>query len=415
MAPVLAKARRLLHVLGPGLVLAATGVGAGDLATASFTGSHVGTAVLWAVVAGAVMKLSLNEGLARFQLASGATLLEGVVTQLGRGFGWAFLPYLVLWSFFVGSAMMSACGVTLHALVPLFDDAERGKLAFGLASSAAGVLLVWRGGFALIEKVMSACIALMVAVVVVTAIVLWPGTDEVLRGLLIPSIPEAGGAGVPWTVALMGGIGGTLTILCYGYWIREEGRLDASFIGLCRLDLASAYLVTGVFGVAMVIVGSRLELEGGGAGLLLTLAGQLDAALGPAGRWAFLVGAAGAVTSSLLGVWQAVPYLFSDLLRLLWRSGDGVAAVDVRSAPYRAYLLALATVPAAGLFTSFERVQQAYAVVGASFMPLLSIALLVLGTRRSLVGVHRHGPIAWIALSGTLAFFGWLAVRSWTG
>jgi Mn2+/Fe2+ NRAMP family transporter len=59
--------RRLgwLAVLGPGLLVAATGVGAGDLATAAFTGSHVGVAVLWAVVLGALLKFVLNEGLAR--------------------------------------------------------------------------------------------------------------------------------------------------------------------------------------------------------------------------------------------------------------------------------------------------------------------------------------------------------------
>ena len=41
-----------LIVIGPGLLVAATGVGAGDLATASFTGSQLGTAVLWAVLVG---------------------------------------------------------------------------------------------------------------------------------------------------------------------------------------------------------------------------------------------------------------------------------------------------------------------------------------------------------------------------
>ena len=30
------------------------------------------------------------------------------------------LPYLLLWSFFVGSALMSATGATLHAMVPVF-------------------------------------------------------------------------------------------------------------------------------------------------------------------------------------------------------------------------------------------------------------------------------------------------------
>ena len=43
------KAPNLLTIVGPGMLVAATGVGAGDLATGAFTGSKLGVAVLWAV------------------------------------------------------------------------------------------------------------------------------------------------------------------------------------------------------------------------------------------------------------------------------------------------------------------------------------------------------------------------------
>jgi len=42
-----------LAILGPGILVAATGVGAGDLATGALAGSKLGPAVLWAVVVGA--------------------------------------------------------------------------------------------------------------------------------------------------------------------------------------------------------------------------------------------------------------------------------------------------------------------------------------------------------------------------
>ena len=60
-----AKRTGLLVVTGPGLLAAATGVGAGDLATGAFTGNLLGVAVLWAVAVGALVKFVLNEGLAR--------------------------------------------------------------------------------------------------------------------------------------------------------------------------------------------------------------------------------------------------------------------------------------------------------------------------------------------------------------
>ena len=125
-------------VLGPGLLLAATGVGGGDLATATFVGGMLGTAVLWARARRAFMKFVVTEGLARWQLATGETIIEGAVQRLGRVVVWIFLPYFLLWSFFVGSAQMSANGVSLHAMIPVFDDAADGKIVFGVLSSLVG-------------------------------------------------------------------------------------------------------------------------------------------------------------------------------------------------------------------------------------------------------------------------------------
>ncbi len=411
------RRRGLLTVVGPGLLVAATGVGAGDLATATLTGSHVGVAILWAVIVGSVMKFALNEGLARWQLATNTTFLEGVVLRLSKWIGWIFLPYLFLWSFMVGAALMGACGVTLHAMFPVFEDASQAKIVFGIAASLVGLVLIWTGGFPVFEKFMSASVAVMFVTVVVTAILLWPGTAAVVDGFAVPRIPNAGDKGLTWTVALIGGIGGTVTILCYGYWIREQGRRGVEALRVSRLDLGLGYLVTGIFGAAMVIIGSTIEISGKGANLIVVLGNQLQEPLGTWGRWMFLVGAFGAVFSSLLGVWQAVPYLFADVLRLLRKpeTTNVDTAVDTRAPAYRAYLLGLAFVPMLGLLVSFKDMQVLYSVVGAAFMPLVAIGLLVLNGRRKWVGNERNGVLATLALLATLAFFGYVSFRKWSG
>ena len=409
----------LIAVVGPGLLVAATGVGVGDLATASFAGSILGTAIIWATVVGAFFKFVINEGLARWQLATGSTLIEGVVDKFGKIVGWLFVPYLLFWTFFVGSSQMSGSGVTLHAMIPIFDDAATGKVVFGALSSVIAMALVLIGGYRLFDKIMRICIAIMYVTVVLTAALLWPGTADVLQGLFIPRIPDIDGVGLTWTVALLGGIGGTVTILCYGYWIREEGRTSADDMRTCRIDLGVAYASTAVFGISMVIIGSNIEIEGGGATLIVRLAEQLEAPLGAFGKWLFLVGASGAVFSSMLGVWQAVPYIFADVWTLIRSNAGSTDAdfgqrrVDTDSGPYKSYLAIIGFLPMVGLFVSFQEIQKTYAVVGSSFIPLLTMALIFLNGRSDWVGERfKNRVTTLLVLLIILAFFAWAVWRT---
>ena len=310
---------------------------------------------------------------------------------------------------------MSAVGVALVALVPVFEDPDQGKIVFGMASSLIGLGLVLRGGYELFEKVMGVCIAIMFVTVVVTAIALWPGTSEVVQGLFVPTIPDFSGIGLTWTVALIGGVGGTLTIMCYGYWLREEGRSGVDELSACRIDLGTGYVMTAIFGVAMVIVGSTVVIEGQGTTLLVSLADRLEGPLGVWGRALFLIGAFGAVFSSLLGVWQSIPYLFADSWRLITKPFDPAVQepVDTNGLPYRGFMIALGIVPMIGLFWGFQQVQKFYTITGALFFPFLALALLIWNGRSDWVGSqYKNHPITSVALIGVLVFLSWLGLRT---
>jgi hypothetical protein len=348
-------------------------------------------------------------------LATGTTLLEGCVRHLGRWVQWLFVAYLLVWSYLVAMALMSACGVAATAMFPVFADNQTGKIVFGVLHSLVAVALVIWGGYKLFEKVMGVCIAAMFSIVVVTAAALRPPLEGIAWGLLAPTVPDWRGDGLQWTLALLGGVGGTVTVLCYGYWIREEGRSGTADLNLCRLDLAMGYLMTAVFGLSMVVIGSQLgEVGGSGALLIVNIASTLQATfggLGLAARWAFLLGAWAAFFSSLLGVWQSVPYLFTDLWGMM-RSSAGpsetlAVEVDAKSLPYRAYLLGMAVVPISGLLLfDFRGAVRVYAFVGAFFIPMLAAVLLALNGNANLVGAKwRNTKLVTSLLVATLVVF----------
>ena len=399
-----------LVVIGPGILVAATGVGAGDMLTASLAGSRHGLTLLWAAWVGAVLKWFLNEGIARWQMATGTTVLEGWVDRLGRWVRWVFLAYLLVWTVFTAGALMNACGVAGTGLLPLGDDPRTSKIVWGAVHSLVGLVLVRMGGFRLFERMMSACIGLMFVTVVATAVLTRPDWGEVGRSLVTPRIPEGG---LGYLLGVLGGVGGTVTLLSYGYWAREIGRRGAAGLRACRIDLAIGYVMTALFGMAMIIIGSRLALDRGPT-VALELAGQLEGALGPAGKWVFLAGFWGAVFSSLLGVWQSVPYLFADFYLLnQGKTGGRAEGIDfTRTTAYRVYLVLIAIVPLPLLWLSVERAQLSYAVLGSLFMPLLALTLLMMNTRRSWVGAaFTNGRLSNLALAATLLFFGYAALR----
>ncbi len=397
-----------------GLIVAATGVGAGDLITASLAGSEVGLVVLWAAVVGAILKWGLNEGLARWQMATRKTLLEGWLAHLGRVVHWIFFIYFLVWSYSVGGALINACGVAGAGLLPLGQPATS-KIIWGILHSLAGLLLVWVGGFRAFQHLMSGLTALMVAAVFLTVLLIGADWGEIARRIFWPALP---GQGVGWLLAVLGGVGGTVTLLCYSYWIQEKRRSGRTGVRECRFDLGVAYFLTAFFGLAMVVIGSRVRVTGRGETVALILAEQLGLTLGPLGRWVFLLGFWGAVFTSLLGVWQGVPYLFADFLRVWRRSsaapadgGEEQANLE-KSTAYRFYLLALSTVPLSLLWFKVQQVQLVYGVLGALFMPFVAATLLVLNNREELVG--RSFKNSWamnVLFVLTLLLFSYLGLR----
>ncbi len=391
--------RSWLAAIGPGILLTAASVGAGDLLTATLAGSEVGLALLWCVTFGVVMKWILSEGIARWQMATDTTLLEGWVHRLGAWIRWVFGVYLILFSFATGGALVSACGVAGTGFYQI-GDPTTSKIVWGVLHSLAGFLLVRLGSFQMLEKVMSCFIGLMSGSMLLTALLIRPDWSEVARGL-IPSFP-AGAA--RWGLGVLGGIGGTMSLLSYGYWIREEGRTGATGLKACRFDLTVSYLTILLFGMSVLIIGSRVKIHGQGIDIALLLADQLGNVLGPPGRWVMLVGFWATVFGAVLGVWQGQPYLFADFLRL--RGSLGPMAEVRQSAPYRYYSLALATAPLILLLTPVKQVQLAFGMFASLFLPLLCLTLLLMNTRRAWVGEQFRtglGPNAVLAIA--LLFF----------
>lgn len=382
------------RVVGPGLVVAATGVGAADLVATLVAGSRYGYTLLWVVVLGTVLKVILVEGAGRYSLASGRTIFEGW-RSMGVWTTWYFAPYIVVWGFVYGATAMSSSALPVVALFP--DLSLRWT---AIAMGLVGLALVWFGSYSFFEKIMVGLVGVMFVAVVGAAIRTTPNLKEIVLGLR-PIVPDGS---MLYILGVAGGVGGTITLAAYGYWLREKGWSTPRFMKVMRIDNSVAYAVTGIFVVSTLVIGAELlysanlAIAAGDQGLV-DLSDVLKERYGEVFHVVFLVGFFAASMSSLIGVWSGVSLMFADFIGNLRGLPPGDEETRTGGKLFRAYLLWL-TFPPMLLLLLDQPVALilTYGVLGALFMPFLAITLLVLLNRRR-DGVPAEWRNGWVSNS----------------
>ena len=397
-----------LRTLGPGLVLAAAGIGAGDVVVASVTGIKFGTTLLWAVVFTAALKFVITEALARWQLATGETLVRGWVMRLPRWVAVVFAVYLVFWTFMVGASLSSACGLAGASLWPALSVAQWGAL-----HAIVAALLVALNRYAQFQRVMKGLIGVMALCVLGCAVLIRPDVAAVARGLFVPTLPASGGGAQ--VLALLGGIGGSLTVICYGYWMRAAAWRGADKLATVRADVRLAYVFTGLFGVALIVIAAGVDAKAsGGARIALEIAARIETVAGPALRAVFLAGFWCTVFTAMLGVWQGVPQVYVDLVSA-WRDRSAGAGRPAKTeSDRRASLAALGFLAGPPLVLLWHKepvgVVVAFSITGAFVMPFLAATLLYLNNRRDWMGALANRWLGNVALVVCLVVFGAVCV-----
>jgi len=390
-----------LSELGPGLLLAATGIGVGDVVSSIIAGAEYGLTLVWALAAGVLVKLVITEGSARWQLVTGTTLVQGWRDNLPPIALFAFFAYFVIWSYIVASALVSA-----SALVPAAVMQAIPLAAWGVVHATAAFLLVFFGRYEQLLWLIKWFIGLMFTAVVTTVllILLRSGADW-------SAVGGRAAISVSYVLSLIGGIGGTVTLLSYGYWMREEGWAGPDRLQTARADLSVSFGLAFVFGLSMIFLSSQIEWTGQildeGPRLSLLVADRIALETGPAGRAIFLVGFWGAAFSSVVGVWHGVPFLFDDFIHLwMRREPKGQTGTAYRG---WALYLTLAAISAL-LIQRPVWLVFAYTVVGSLFFPFVIVTLLWMNNAKLTSSPSRNGFMVNSVLGAALVVYGYLAV-----
>ena len=410
------KALKWLTRIGPAFVIAAVVLGPGSVTTLTKMGASHGYQMLWLPLLAGVLMAGFVTLFMRFGISADRSFLQHCADTWGR---W-FAALCGLSMFYIATAFQfgNNIGVTTAMNSLLTPAASTGATAappvpawvWPVVFNAAALLFLFafRRIYSVLEKMMTALVAVMLIAFLVNLVFVRPSVGGIARGL-VPSIPE----GLDWMVAA-GLVATTFSIvgaIFQTYLVRARGWKAGDY-GKGVADSVSGIGMLAVISMVVMIT-SAAVLHGRDVTVKTAadMAGQLEVFFGAAARVVFCVGFAAAAFSSFLVNAMIGGTLLSD--------GFGFSE-DINSTPAKIGSAAslLIGMVVAILVTYFKTIDFAQALVAAQAGTLLAIPLAILSALLVLFYPKRSGarplglPAKAFVLLGTGVLVA-IAVRSY--
>ena len=305
---------RLLNILFWSVISAAF-IGPGTITTASKSGALFGFDLLWALAFSTVACLILQEAVARLAIQSGTNLGEAISRYFKEGSTRVMVLVLVIGAIIIGSAAYEA-GNILGAVAGLdFIVDIKVWVAVSIIGLVA-IIALTQPSVQRIAHFLGFIVAVMGIAFFTTAVRLKPSIAGIIKGSLIPSIPDSAGSGL-----LILGLIGT-TVVPYNLFLGSGITRKEQSIREMRIGLSIAIIFGGLISMSVLIVGSFVSGEFSYEALILTLRSKLGAGAGLIfGIGMFAAGLSSAITAPMASAVTARG-LFSNKKPAAWEPGS---------------------------------------------------------------------------------------------
>jgi Mn2+/Fe2+ NRAMP family transporter len=393
-----------LKRIGPGMILAASIVGSGELIATTTLGAKVGYTAMWIIILSCLIKPVVQAELGRYVIATGETGLAGFNRVPGPRakvnwivWAWAAMTMMALMQI---GAMFAGVSQVMNLLIPSISV----KL-WVVVFLAITLALLLGGGYERIERLAMVKVGLFTMLTFLAALLLirmpqyfsweafWGGFEFKLPG-----------AGFADAVAVFGITGvGASELFMYPYWCVEKGyarfagRRDASaewrhrargWVRVMHTDIVASMIVYTVATVAFYLLGAGV-LNGMGLvpkadEMISTLSNIYTQTLGPWSRWLFYAGAIVTLYGTIFAATAANSRVFADMLRLMGVFSAEDAAARTRYRNLSVVLLTMIPVLLIFIFTDPVNMVRIGGIAQAMMLPVIGLGVVYLR--------HRHLP-----------------------
>lgn len=395
----------ILRRIGPGMILASSIVGSGELIAATTLGAQVGYAALWVILLSCLIKPAVQAEIGRYTIATGETGLAGFNRMPGPRWKvnwvvWAW-AIMVLMTLLQVGAMFGGVSQVMNQLIPAVP-----VNAWVLIFLGVTLALLLGGGYERIEGLAMIKVGLFTLLTFLSAILLtrmpqyfkW---SDLWKGLSF----QMPGEGLSTAVAVFGITGvGAAELFMYPYWCVEKGyarfagrrensrewqKRAEGWIRVMHVDILASMVIYTVATIAFYLLGAGI-LHGMGLvpaakDMIPVLSNIYTQTLGHWSLWIFYVGAIATLYGTIFAATAANSRVYADMCRLMGFFDNADYAARLR---YRRRFVLFLTIVPAGLFMLVQSPVQmvvAGGVAQALMLPIIGITTLYLR--------HRHLPV----------------------
>ena len=402
-----------LRQIGPGIILAGTIVGSGELLLTTSLGAKHGFVFLWLILFSCIIKVFVQIELGRYAISSGKPTLGAINELGGPRFGahwilWWWLVMTLSGTFSLG-AMIGTVGQSLNLAFPavsiklsyMMEDflpvlasvtRERPEYPWAVLTCLTVIALLWSGNYRRIE-IITTVLVVVTTVLSVTAACALPATkfpipwSEVAKGLTFGTPAE--GIAVAFGVFGITGVGAA-ELFYYPYWCLEKGYARSTghcepgaaweqrakgWIRVMYLDAWISMVVFTICTLAFYFLGATVlhpqGLHPEGKDMILMLSRMFIDTFGVWTQLVFLVGAAAVLFKTLYLGSASNARLMADFLSL---SGAVKYWEPIQRANVIQRLSVLIPLAALGLFLSCK--EPKWMLVISGFSQALTLPLI---------------------------------------
>lgn len=420
--------------IGPGMILAASIVGSGELIATTTLGAEVGYTALWVILLSCLIKPVVQAEMGRYIIASGETGLAGFDHVPGprakvNWIVWAWAVMTLLTMLQVG-AMYGGVAAVMHLLIPSISI----KL-WVLIFAGITLALLLGGGYDRIERLAMIKVGFFTMLTFLAAVLLvrmpqyfswsafWEGFQFKMPG-----------KGFSTAVAVFGITGvGASELFMYPYWCVEKGyaryagKRDGTpqwnarargWIRVMHADILATMVIYTVATIAFYLLGAGI-LHGMGkvpsaTDMIPTLSNIYTQTLGEWSLWIFYLGAIATLYGTIFASVASNSRVFSDMCRLMgaFRSDDYPTRVRYRNG----FIIFLTILPVT-LYLCFEspvKMVVAGGLAQAMMLPVIAVGTLYLRHKllpREIAPSRWVTVFLWVASAIIMAMMGYFIVE----